>query len=359
MSALKFYPLSISDIRRETSECVSIAFTIPSSLANTFVFLQGQYITLRTMIEGQEIRRSYSICSAPKDGELRVAIKKVEGGVFSTFANEQLSIGEIIDVMPPMGKFYSQLDDSLSRNYVGFASGSGITPVFSILKTILQTEPTSTFTLFYGNKNTSCVIFKEAIEALKNKYIERLKIYYILSREAMDTPLFSGRLDGEKARAFAKYFFAPEAIDAYYLCGPEEMIFDIKDTLIASDVQSSKIHFELFTSTTAKQKQVKKVINTSFSEKNTIVSLRLDGKTMEFAMPQEGIYLLDVALENGADLPYACKGGVCCTCKAKLIEGQVVMDVNYGLEADEIAANYILTCQARPTTDKIIVDFDA
>ncbi len=353
-----FFPLTINDIRRETADCVSIAFAVPIEQRAIFAFLQGQYLTLRTMINGEDIRRSYSICSSPNDGELRVAIKQVEDGVFSTFANQTLKIGDIIDVMPPMGKFFTTLSPSQSKHYVGFASGSGITPIFSILKSVLQTEEDSTFTLFYGNKNAASVIFKEEIEGLKNKYMERLRVYYILSREFNDSPLFNGRIDGEKAVQFCKYFIEPSKIDECFLCGPEEMIFSVKDTLAELGVAKEKLHFELFTSASAKKTKQTTQQDDLLDAKMSHISIKLDGKIMEFPLAQNADFILDAALNRGADLPFACKGGVCCTCKAKLIEGEVKMEVNYGLEEDEIANQYILTCQARPISDKVLVDFD-
>jgi ring-1,2-phenylacetyl-CoA epoxidase subunit PaaE len=358
MSSIKFHTLTIADIRRETADCVSIAFQIPTELKAVFAFTQGQYLTLKKEINGEEVRRSYSICSSPNDEELRVAIKKVEGGKFSTFANDHLSIGEKIEVMPPMGKFFVPLSASESKHYVGFASGSGITPIYSILKTTLEIEPQSTFTLFYGNKNAASVIFKEDIEALKNKYMERFQVYYILSREHNESPLLNGRLNGEKCEKFCQYFIDAIAVNAYFLCGPEEMIFSVKDTLNTLGVAKQNIHFELFTTSSAAEKTVKTNEAEQKTDKISEISIVLDGKTMTFPLAQQGKNILDAAMERGADLPYACKGGVCCTCKAKVTSGEVRMEVNYGLEEDEIAANYILTCQAHPISESVTVDFD-
>jgi ring-1,2-phenylacetyl-CoA epoxidase subunit PaaE len=357
MSNHSFYTLTISDIRRETPDCVSIAFAIPSDLVQIFSFTQGQYLTLKTTLRGAEVRRSYSICSAVDDKELRVAVKKVEGGIFSTFANESLSIGDALEVMPPMGRFFVPLDASTSKNYVGYASGSGITPIYSILKTTLEREPSATFTLFYGNKNTSSVIFKEQIEALKNKYMNRFRVYYILSREFNDSPLFSGRIDAEKCEAFSKYFVDNQYISAFFLCGPEEMIFSVTDKLLELGVDKKKIHFELFTTskTTVIKTESKKVEAVGAMSQ---ISLRLDGKMMHFPLSASGVSILDAALALGADLPFACKGGVCCTCKARILEGEVKMEVNYGLEDDEVAANYVLSCQAHPISEKVVIDFD-
>lgn len=357
MSSHSFYTLKIVDIRRETPDCVSIAFAVPSELSSVFAFTQGQYLTLKTFINGEEIRRSYSICSSIDDNELRVAVKKVEGGVFSTYANETLKVGDELEVMPPMGRFFTSLDASSAKNYVGFASGSGITPVYSILKTTLEREPNATFTLFYGNKNTASVIFKEQIEALKNKYMNRFRVYYILSKEFNESPLFSGRIDAEKCETFCKYFIDIQQVAAYFLCGPEEMIFAVKEQLETQGADKKDIHFELFTTSQAKTNN-KNLQKTDSNESMSQISLQLDGKMMHFPLSTQGVSILDAALALGADLPFACKGGVCCTCKAKILEGEVKMTVNYGLEEDEIEANYVLSCQAHPVSEKVVIDFD-
>lgn len=357
MSNHSFYTLKIADIRRETPDAVSIAFSVPADLSSAFSFTQGQYLTLKTNINGEEVRRSYSICSSVDENELRVAVKKVEGGLFSTFANESLKVGDELELMPPVGRFFTPLDASNAKNYVGFASGSGITPIYSILKTTLEQEPNSTFTLFYGNKNTTSVIFKEQIEALKNKYMNRFRVYYILSREFNDSPLFSGRIDAEKCEVFCKYFIDIQQVAAYFLCGPEEMIFAVKDQLEALGVDKKSIHFELFTTSQSKT-SVEKIQNTGSNETMSQISLRLDGKMIHFPLSTQGDSILDAALAQGADLPFACKGGVCCTCKAKILEGEVKMTVNYGLEEDEIEANYVLSCQSHPVSEKVVIDFD-
>lgn len=353
----KFESVIVKEVRRETADCVSIAFDIPTALENIFTYHQGQYITIKTSINGEEIRRSYSICSSPLDKELRIAVKKVPGGIFSTWANESLQKGASLELMPPMGKFFTELDVNAKRQYVAFASGSGITPILSIIKTTLLTEPSSQFTLVYGNRNRHSIIFKEALESLKNKFMGRFSIIYILSREKTDAAIHFGRIDEEKFQQLCKNIISPTTIDHYFLCGPEEMIFSVKKGLEDSGVDHQKIHFELFTTGAS----VKKTSNAQISTKQEIkscITIKQDGITFEFELGFEGESILDAALKNGADLPFACKGGVCCTCKAKLIEGEVDMDVNYGLEQEEIEHGFVLTCQSHPRTENVFIDFD-
>ncbi|MDE3251155.1 MAG: phenylacetate-CoA oxygenase/reductase subunit PaaK [Bacteroidota bacterium] len=356
--SIHFHPLKVAEIRKETADCVSLSFDIPEQLRDQFQYKQGQYLTLRTMIKGEQIRRSYSICSSPLDNELRIAVKKVSQGIFSTYANEQLKKGDILDVMPPMGKFFTELDPMQSRSYVGFASGSGITPLLSILKTTLLTESKSSFTLVYGNRNRHSIIFKEALEALKNQYMDRFRVIYILSREKTDASIHFGRIDAEKCKTLASRTIDLPATDAFFLCGPEEMIFSVKDELLRSGVDAKKIHFELFTTPGKKQTHTDKTLAAEKKGFKSKITLKLDAVSFDFDLGFEGSSILDAALQNGADLPYACKGGVCCTCRAKLIEGEVDMDVNYGLEPEEIEQGYILTCQSHPRTEKVVVDFD-
>ncbi len=353
----KFETLYIKDIKKETGDCVSIAFTVPEKIQTVFNFTQGQYITLKKMINGVEIRRSYSICSSPLDNELRVAIKKVPDGIFSTYANEMLQKGDELEVMAPNGKFYYPLNKTNKNNYIAFAAGSGITPVFSIIKTTLETELQSSFTLIYGNKNRHSIIFKEALDALKNQFMGRLSIVYILSREKMDAPILFGRIDGNKCEALSKKLIQPNNAAAIFLCGPEEMVFSVKGQLEKMNIDPKKIHFELFT--TGKKKKV--IVQNTASISNEVkskITIKQDGLSFDFDLGFEGDSILEAALKHGADLPFACKGGVCCTCKAKLIEGEVEMDVNYGLEQEEIEHGFVLTCQSHPTTEKVVIDFD-
>lgn len=359
MSTTKFYPLTVRELRRETPDTVSIAFDWPESLRETFRFVQGQYLTLRTVIDGEDIRRSYSICSAPQENELRVAVKKIEGGLFGAYANTSLKVGDELLVMPPQGRFYTELDSENAKTYVAFAAGSGITPIMSILKSVLLQEPHSRFILFFGNRGFDHIVFREQLEFLKNKYPDRLAVHHVLSRESLGSPLFSGRLNGEKCRAYARYFFQPTAVDEFFLCGPEEMIFEVKDVLAELGVPPEKVHFELFT-TPGTQK--KGPFKPSVGPKNGFdasVTVIQDGTAFDFMLPSDGSTLLDAAMRAGADLPFSCKGGVCSTCKARILEGQVEMEVNYGLEADEVANGYVLTCQSHPTTQRLVVSFDA
>ncbi len=357
--SIHFEKLTVKDIRKETADCVSIAFHVPASLSNHFVFKQGQYITLRTIIQGADVRRSYSICSSPLENELRVAVKKVAGGLFSTFANEELQIGDTLDVMPPIGKFHTDLNPENKLAYVAFAAGSGITPVLSIIKTTLATEPHSFFTLLYGNKNRHSIIFKEELESLKNRYLDRFKMIHLLSREKTDTLVNHGRIDVEKLNMLSKQLLDIPSTDAFFLCGPEEMVLSIKEDLLAKGVSPKKVHIELFTTQLNTEKKLSKQIVNSSTTSTSEINIKLDGISFEFRLGFDGQSVLDAALQNGADLPFACKGGVCCTCKAKLLEGEVEMDVNYGLEPDEIEQGYILTCQSHPRTSKVLIDFDA
>lgn len=356
--SIHFEQLTVREVRRETNDCVSIAFEIPETLKNSFQFLQGQHITLKTKIDGEEVRRSYSICSSPLDHELRVAVKKVPKGVFSTYANEVLKAGDQLDVMPPMGKFFTPLIPGQKKNYVGFAAGSGITPLISIIKTTLQTEEESTFTLVYGNRNRHSIIFRETLEALKNKYMNRFRLIHILSRETTETPLNSGRIDADKCLLLCDKTIDIQQTDEFFLCGPEEMIFAVKNVLEQQHVPTQKIHFELFTTAGQQHKKIHQQEEDIDKGPKSKITVTLDGISFDFELSQKGDAILDAALKHGADLPYACKGGVCCTCRAKLVEGEVDMEVNYGLEPDEIEQGFILTCQSHPKSEKVVVDFD-
>lgn len=355
--ALHFHPLKIKNIKSETPDCVSIAFDIPVELQKEFAFKQGQSLTLRKTLDGEEIRRSYSICTSPFDNEVRVAVKKVEGGLFSTFANTLLQPGDTIDVMPPSGNFYTDLDPQNKKNYVALAAGSGITPILSIIKTTLITEPQSTFTLIFGNRNTSSIIFKEELEALKDKYIERFRLYHILSRERMDAEINYGRINGDKCFQLTKLIDL-QAADEIFICGPEEMIFSVRDHLFEKGIDKKKVHFELFTTPLRKAGSFKPQAVSEANKNTSKITVTLDGRSFDYDLDYNSNNILDAALAQGADLPFACKGGVCTTCKAKLIEGKIEMEVNYGLEPDEVEAGFILTCQAHPRTEKVVVDFD-
>ncbi|MBL7740900.1 MAG: phenylacetate-CoA oxygenase/reductase subunit PaaK [Chitinophagaceae bacterium] len=358
--SIHFHKLAVKEVNKETADCVSIVFDIPDDLKEIFRFKQGQSLTMRTTINGEEARRTYSICSTPLENVLRVAIKKVDGGLFSSFANEQLKKGGVLEVMPPVGKFYVELDPSHKKNYLAIAAGSGITPVISIIKTTLQTEPESSFTLIYGNRSRSSIIFFEELEAIKNKYLQRFSFINILSRERTDSVIHFGRIDKDKLHDLAK-LIDYTSMDETFICGPEEMIFTVKAFLEAKGIDKKKIHFELFTTSSGPKPATSNLepIIKDTSVKSHI-TIRLDGRSVDFTIPlNSDTTLLDAALKQGADLPYACKGGMCCTCKAKLLEGEVSMDVHWGLEDEEVEKGYILTCQSHPKTEKVVVDFDA
>lgn len=356
--SLHFHPLQIKDIRRETPDCVSIAFEIPAELKESFIYKHGQYLTLRTNINGEEVRRSYSVCSSPLDNELRIAVKKVDDGMFSKYANEQLKKGDVLEAMPPIGKFFTELDEKQKKSYVGFAAGSGITPVLSIIKTTLLTEPDSQFTLVYGNRSRNSIIFKEELEALKNKFINRFRVIHILSREKMDAAINFGRIDRNKCEMLFDKAIDVKQSDEFFLCGPEEMVFSVKEFLEENGVDRKKIHFELFTTSSSKKSvsSIKKEHNPN--EVKSKITIKLDGAAFDFDLGFDSESILDAALKQGADLPFACKGGVCCTCRAKLIEGEVDMDVNYALEPEEVEQGFILTCQSHPRTETVMIDYD-
>jgi len=356
--AVHFHKLKVKEVKKETPDCVSISFVVPDDLKKDFAFEHGQNITIKKNIAGEELRRSYSICTAPFENELRVAVKKVDGGKFSSFANEVLKNGDELEVMPPTGKFNCKLQTNNQKQYLAFVAGSGITPVISIIKTTLQTEPESSFTLVFGNRGRSTIIFFEELEGLKNKYLNRFNFINILSREKTDAPINSGRINNSKLIELNK-LIDYNKIDEFFICGPEEMIFCVKDFLEHLDIENKKIHFELFTTpgqkkTTESNRQVPE----NHKGPKSKITIKLDGRSFDFDLGFNNDSILDAALKQGADLPFACKGGVCCTCKAKLLEGKVKMDVNWGLEQEEIEQGFILTCQSHPTTEKVVVDFD-
>jgi ring-1,2-phenylacetyl-CoA epoxidase subunit PaaE len=354
--ASHFYALPIKKIIRETKDCVAITFAIPNNVKNNFQFIQGQNITLKAIINNQEVRRSYSICSAPHENELTIAIKKVPEGIFSTYANDLLKVGDVIEVMPPSGNFNTVLLKDNCKKYIAIAAGSGITPILSLIKSTLFVEPNSTFTLVYGNQYKNTIIFFEAIEALKNKYVNRFKLIHILSKEKTEATINFGRVDNTKLKQLEQLIDFKNN-DEFFICGPEEMIFTSRDFLIEKGIEKKHIHFELFATSTPKKIFVPTNKQTDNAPKSNI-QITLDGRSLAFKLGFNNENILDAALALGADLPYACKGGVCCTCKAKLILGEVKMDVNYALEEDEVANGFILTCQSHPISENVVIDFD-
>ena len=353
----KFHNIRVQDIYKETRDCSVITFQIPNELVSEFKYKQGQHLTLKTIIDGQDVRRSYSLCSSPTENKWQVAVKKIPGGLFSTFINETLKKGDTLEIMAPSGKFNVEVDVEKAKNYIVFAAGSGITPILSIIKTHLAKEPNSTFKLFYLNRSVKSIIFKEEIEQLKNKYFDRFEIFYFLTKEQRSIELLNGRFTKEKIQVLTDKIIDIPAVDDCFICGPEEMIFLLRDELVAAGLNKDKIHYELFTSgiSEADKERIKKIVE--HKAEGTDVTIIDGGKEFHFVMDEAYDNILDGALAAGADLPFACKGGVCSTCKCKVIEGEVEMKVNYALDAHEVAKGLVLSCQAVPTTDKVVVDF--
>ncbi len=351
----KFYSLEVAEIRRETPGCVSVAFTVPTSIENDFAFEAGQYLTIKKTIQNQELRRSYSLCSAPHENEWRVAIKQIPDGVFSGYANHELQVGDTLEVLAPMGNFKFTPDAQAQKNYLLIAAGSGVTPIFSILKTILTAEPNSTVTFFYGNKGQTEIIFREELEALKNKYLDKLNLVHVFSRENTGVPLLKGRIDTERIQKLLQAFLKGQTIDAAFLCGPQQMILAAKDELVQFGVASNQIHFELFHAEPIQKRAEEAVQVPAFDSK---IELIMDGEVTNFYLSSQGPTILDAAYQAGADAPFACKGGVCCTCKAKVLRGEVTMDINYALTPEEVEQGYVLTCQAHPKSTDVLISFD-
>ena len=353
----KFYPLTVAKVKHETRDAIAVTFAVPPELKQTFAYQQGQHLTLRALIDGEDVRRSYSICSAVQDEQLRVAIKRTPGGLFSSWANEHLQPGATLEVMPPMGHFNVPLEPESERHYLAFAAGSGITPILSIIKTTLQAEPKSRFTLVYGNRASSSVIFRDELTDLKDMYMGRLKLVYVMSREQQDIELFNGRITGEKCSAFLKHWIDINDIDVAFICGPEDMMHGVSKSLQEAGMAKEKIRIELFAASIPKHEHKPRKIEAGATHQ-TEVTVIMDGSAASFTMDKDKESILDAGLRAGIDMRYSCKGGVCSTCRCKVVEGNVEMDVNYALEDYEVARGFVLSCQAFPITDKVIVDFD-
>jgi ring-1,2-phenylacetyl-CoA epoxidase subunit PaaE len=354
--APRFHRLKVAQVKRETPSAVSLSFAPPSELAGDFVFTPGQYLTLRATIGGEELRRSYSICSGPDEPELRVAVKEVEGGAFSSWVNRGLRAGDEIDVMTPTGRFGLTHGFQDGSVHVAFAAGSGVTPILSILRGVLAREPTSRFFLFYGSRTVEDVLFREALEELKDRYLGRLGVFHVLSREEQDISILNGHLDDAKVRQLLKTVVPAASVDHVFLCGPEAMIETISATLGDLGLAEDQIHVERFVSAHGGAPRAKPAPQPNAPAAHWI-SVIVDGKRRD-APVAEGEAILDAAIRAGIDLPFACKGGMCCTCRAKIVEGSAHMDVNYSLEKREVEAGFVLTCQAKPTSAKVVVDFD-
>ena len=353
----KFYSLVIANLRQETRDTVVATFAVPADLRERFAFTQGQHLTLRAMINGEDLRRSYSICSGVQDGDLRVAIKRTPGGQFSSWANDTLKAGMSLDVMPPMGHFNLPLAPANRKRYLAFAAGSGITPMLSIIKTTLATEPQSSFTLVYGNRASSSVIFREELAELKDMYRERLNLVYVMSREQQDIELFNGRINREKCEQLFERWINVADHDAAFVCGPEAMMHDVSDALKAHGMTPEAIKVELFAASIPKKQQAVRARPVA-DRPECEVTLVIDGNHAVFTMSRDTESVLDAGLKQGIDIRYSCKGGVCSTCRCKVIEGKVEMDANYALEDYEIARGFVLSCQAFPISDRLVLDFD-
>jgi ring-1,2-phenylacetyl-CoA epoxidase subunit PaaE len=354
----RFYPLTVSKVHRETRDSVVLTFDVPLVHKELFRFIQGQYLTLRADIEGEETRRSYSVCAGTNERQPRVGIKKVTGGLFSTWANNEIAPGQMIEAMPPAGNFYVPLDPANRRHYLGFAAGSGITPLLSIIKSTLIGEPRSQFTLFYGNRASSTIMFREELEDLKSEFLHRFSLIHILSREQQDVELFNGRIDREKCDQLLAHWVEPKSVDTAFICGPQSMMLQVADSLQARGIDRQQIKFELFAA--GEPNRRRRLVPEAATNHADLceATIIIDGRARTFTFEKNTVGVLDAAVKEGMELPYACKAGVCSTCRAMLIEGQVDMDANFSLEDYEIARGYILTCQSYPATDRIVIDFD-
>ncbi len=353
----QFYPLTVTDVRRDTRDAVVLTLAPPDDACDAFRFVQGQYLTFRRVFDGEEVRRSYSICAGIDDGILRVGVKRVEAGWFSSFVNDEVKVGDTLEAMAPMGNFHCGLEPERARRYLGFAGGSGVTPMISLIRTVMAREPKSSFTLIYGNRSTSAIMFREELEDLKNLHLGRLNIVHILESEAGEIELFSGRLDREKCEALFSRWVDVKSADLAFICGPEPMMLAVADALKAHGLPETAIKFELFSSPRTGRAKPKTASAPRAHEGAATATIILDGAARTIAIP-EGRTVLDAALAAAIDAPFACKAGVCSTCRAKLIEGDVEMDANYALEDYEVERGYILTCQSRSLTAAITVDYD-
>ena len=351
-----FHSLKINKLVQDTRDAILVSFEVPDELREMFDYQPGQHLTLRALIAGQEQRRSYSICSAIQDDELRIAIKKVSGGVFSGWAHDTLAPGMTVDVMPPTGSFHLPLSPDHDRHYLAFAAGSGITPVFSIIKSTLLAEPKSRFTLVYGNRASSTVMLRDQLADLKDQFLDRLSIIHVMSREKQDIDLFNGRIDADKCHALLEQWIRLDDIDHVFTCGPQQMMDQVEATLMAMGMDKSLIHAELFgvASAPAARARVTDTANDAQCE----VTLVIDGRHFLFSMPRDTMPVLEAGLAQGIEIPYACKGGICATCRCKVIEGKADMDANHALEDYEVAGGFVLSCQAFPVTEKLVLSFD-
>lgn len=353
-----FHPLRVGEVERLTEEAVAITFDVPEELSEDYVFTHGQHLTVRAEVDGVEVRRNYSICAPATSRRLRIGVKRLAGGAFSGHATSALRVGDVVEVMTPTGRFFTALDPSQAKNYCAVAAGSGITPVLSIVSTVLEVEPESTVTLVYGNRTTTSVMFLDELADLKDRHPTRFRLVNVLSRERQEVELFSGRIDADKMRRLLATLLPPDTVDEWFLCGPFAMVEQARGVLRENGVAPATVHTELFhVDGEAPRESV--VVDDDRAEGSSTVTVTLDGRASTLQVPRSGVRVLDAVLAVRADAPYACKGGVCGTCRAKLLAGEVTMDRNYALEPDEVDAGFVLACQSHPVTDEVVLDFDA
>lgn len=358
--SVMFHPLRVRSVQPDTPEAVIVSFEVPEDLRPVFGFTQGQYLTLRKEIDGQDLRRSYSICAGVDDGELRVGVRKVRGGVFSNWINEQLQPGDTLQVMAPQGRFFVPLEPDAHHHHVGIAGGSGITPILSIMKTVLAREPHSRFTLLYGNRKLRSTMFKEELDDLKDRYLSRLVIHHVFSDEHTESEIHMGLVNRAKVAEFLQALVPAAGIDHVYICGPFEMNDQAEAALLAAGVPEDRIHIERFGIAQQATGQVGAIVHQSQpgdAVKARVTIIR-DGLQREIAFSREQPSILDAASAAGMEVPFSCTSGVCGTCRAKLVEGRVRMERNFALDKKDVAAGYILTCQAHPLTERVVLSFD-
>lgn len=350
-----FHPLKVSAIEMLTDDSVAITFEVPPELVDDYDYTAGQHLTVRR--PGEDVRRSYSICSPAGSGVLRIAVKRIPGGEFSSYAAEGLAVGDTVEVMTPLGRFNTPLNPEQAKHYVFVAAGSGITPVLSLVSTTLAVEPESRVTLLFGNRTASSVMFAEELADLKDRYAERFHLVHVLSRESTEVELFSGRIDAERLKRMLDTILPVESVDEWFLCGPYAMVVGAQELLLGNGVPREHVHAELFH--VGDEAPVARIEEKVVDEDAAEVTVILDGRRSTFALAEHDRPVLDATLAVRSDAPFACKGGVCGTCRAKVVDGEVRMDTNWALEQDEIQAGYVLTCQSHPTTPKVTLDYDA
>jgi len=355
-----FHPLTISEVEPLTDDAVAVTFDVPDELRDDYAFTQGQHLTIRTEVAGDDVRRNYSICSPASSGRLRIAVKRLPGGAFSEHALTTLRVGDTLEVMTPSGRFFTELDPANAKHYACVAAGSGITPMLSIVATTLEAEPDSRVTLVYANRTHKSVMFLEEVEDLKDRYPDRFHLIHVLSREPQEAELFSGRLDADRMNRFLDTILPPDAVDDWFLCGPFEMVTCLKGVLESRGVAAKRVHAELFHVEAAPPvRRTTHDAEPSGSQAGAEVTITLDGRQSSFRLGADDVPVLEAALAVRADAPYACRGGVCGTCRAKVVDGSVEMDTNWALEPEEVERGYVLTCQSHPISERLVLDFDA